>query len=182
MVRESEIRDGELTVALFYREHGTWQRVAFAALEPALWTLSEWQADGVESSSVPLDELLASSDVVVVVTAHAAIDWDAVYATASLVVAVSCQNDGRNERARRRQMPQQVQATHPRHPQVEHEAAGSLPMGGLQERFRGDERLGGETHRAQEIAERSAEGGVVINDDYAPVESAGVYPQGSSKR
>ena len=33
-----------------------------------------------------LDTLLAESDVIVVVTAHAAIDWDRVYAQADLVV------------------------------------------------------------------------------------------------
>jgi UDP-N-acetyl-D-glucosamine dehydrogenase len=52
-------------------------------------------SDGVETSSTALPDLLASSDVVVVVTAHAAIDWDAVYATASLVVDTTDSSRGR---------------------------------------------------------------------------------------
>jgi UDP-N-acetyl-D-glucosamine dehydrogenase len=43
-------------------------------------------ADGVARESVALDTLLAESDVIVVVTAHAAIDWVRVYAQADLVV------------------------------------------------------------------------------------------------
>ena len=43
-------------------------------------------SDGVASTSVALDELLTGSDVVVVVTPHAAIDWDAVFSKADLVV------------------------------------------------------------------------------------------------
>ncbi len=43
-------------------------------------------SDGVASSSVALHELLTGSDVVVVVTPHAAIDWDAVFSGSDLVV------------------------------------------------------------------------------------------------
>ena len=43
-------------------------------------------SDEVASTSVALDELLTGSDVVVVVTPHAAIDWDAVFSQADLVV------------------------------------------------------------------------------------------------
>jgi len=43
-------------------------------------------ADGVVRGSVALDTLLAESDVIVVVTAHAAIDWTRVYERADLVV------------------------------------------------------------------------------------------------
>ena len=43
-------------------------------------------SDGVAAGSVALDELLAGSDVVVVVTPHVAIDWSAVFAQADLVV------------------------------------------------------------------------------------------------
>ena len=43
-------------------------------------------ADGVVRTSVALDTLLAESDVIVVVTAHAAIDWTRVYAESDLVV------------------------------------------------------------------------------------------------
>src|SRR5262245_36212993 len=102
--------------------------------------------------------------------------------TAGLVVAVSRQYDGRHERPGRCQMPQQVQASHPRHSQIEHEAAGSLPGRGLQERFRGDERLDVEAHRSQKIAERSPEGCIVINDDHAAIVLAGECPQKSSRR
>ncbi|MBP1704305.1 MAG: nucleotide sugar dehydrogenase [Chloroflexi bacterium] len=43
-------------------------------------------ADGVTSESTPLDALLDWADLVVVVTAHAAIDWDAVFERAPIVV------------------------------------------------------------------------------------------------
>ena len=43
-------------------------------------------SDGVAGRSVALDELLAGSDVVVVVTPHVAIDWNAVFSQADLVV------------------------------------------------------------------------------------------------
>ena len=43
-------------------------------------------ADGVGRDSVALDELMAWADAVVVVTAHGAIDWDAVYAGSGLVI------------------------------------------------------------------------------------------------
>jgi UDP-N-acetyl-D-glucosamine dehydrogenase len=51
--------------------------------------------DGQETVSTPLADLLAACDVVVVVTAHAAIDWDAVYAKASLVVDTTDTSRGR---------------------------------------------------------------------------------------
>jgi UDP-N-acetyl-D-glucosamine dehydrogenase len=57
-------------------------------------------SDGAESSSTALPELLASSDVVVVVTAHKAIDWDAVYAKADLVVDTSDSSRGRSVQPR----------------------------------------------------------------------------------
>ncbi len=43
-------------------------------------------ADDETRASVPLETLLAESDVVVVLAAHRAIDWDRVYAEAALVV------------------------------------------------------------------------------------------------
>jgi UDP-N-acetyl-D-glucosamine dehydrogenase len=43
-------------------------------------------ADGAERTSVELGSILADSDVVVVLAAHRAIDWDRVYDEASLVV------------------------------------------------------------------------------------------------
>ncbi len=57
-------------------------------------------ADGSEHASVPLDELLANSDVVVVVTAHRSIDWDAVYRDAPLVVDTTNSSRGRALRPR----------------------------------------------------------------------------------
>jgi UDP-N-acetyl-D-glucosamine dehydrogenase len=43
-------------------------------------------SQGAEYESVPLDQLLADSDLVVVVTAHRSIDWTTVYRKADLVV------------------------------------------------------------------------------------------------
>ena len=57
-------------------------------------------ADGVETASVGLGDLLAGSDVVVVVTPHAAIDWDAVYRGADLVVDTTDSSRGRSVRER----------------------------------------------------------------------------------
>jgi UDP-N-acetyl-D-glucosamine dehydrogenase len=52
-------------------------------------------SDGYESESTELADLLAASVVVVVVTAHKAIDWDAVYSTATLVVDTTDSSRGR---------------------------------------------------------------------------------------
>jgi len=52
-------------------------------------------SDGHESESSELADLLAASDVVVVVTAHKAIDWEAVYSTAKLVVDTTDSSRGR---------------------------------------------------------------------------------------
>jgi UDP-N-acetyl-D-glucosamine dehydrogenase len=52
-------------------------------------------SDGEESASTPLADLLGSSDVVVVVTPHKAIDWDAVYSKAPLVVDTTDSSRGR---------------------------------------------------------------------------------------
>ncbi len=57
-------------------------------------------AAGQEHLSQPLDRLLAESDVVVVVTGHAAIDWDAVYGGARLVVDTTNTSRGRAVRPR----------------------------------------------------------------------------------
>jgi UDP-N-acetyl-D-glucosamine dehydrogenase len=56
--------------------------------------------DGIEDESVPLDDLLASSDVTVVVTPHREIDWDAVYARSDLVVDTVDSSRGRSVRPR----------------------------------------------------------------------------------
>ncbi len=57
-------------------------------------------AAGIERSSVGLDALLAVSDVVVVVTAHRAIDWDRVFERATLVVDTVDSSRGRAVRPR----------------------------------------------------------------------------------
>ena len=57
-------------------------------------------ADGIESTSSELAGLLAESDVVVVVTPHRQIDWDAVYAGADLVVDTTDSSRGRSVRPR----------------------------------------------------------------------------------
>ena len=43
-------------------------------------------ADGAEHVNVDLEDLLATSDAVAVVTPHRAIDWDRVYEQADLIV------------------------------------------------------------------------------------------------
>jgi UDP-N-acetyl-D-glucosamine dehydrogenase len=50
-------------------------------------------ADGRELASEPLDELLATSDVVVVLVAHRAIDWDAVHSADLIVDTVNASRD-----------------------------------------------------------------------------------------
>ncbi|MFM2105255.1 MAG: hypothetical protein RL338_287 [Chloroflexota bacterium] len=57
-------------------------------------------AAGTERTSTALEPLLAGSDVVVALTPHAAIDWAAVYATASLVVDTTNTSRGRQLRPR----------------------------------------------------------------------------------
>jgi UDP-N-acetyl-D-glucosamine dehydrogenase len=56
--------------------------------------------DGVARDSVPFEAILAGSDVVVVVTAHQAIDWERVYGTAGLVVDTVDSSRGRAARER----------------------------------------------------------------------------------
>jgi UDP-N-acetyl-D-glucosamine dehydrogenase len=53
-------------------------------------------ADGESLSSTDLDELLGGSDVVVVVTAHRAVDLDRVYREAALVVDTVNSSAGRS--------------------------------------------------------------------------------------
>jgi UDP-N-acetyl-D-glucosamine dehydrogenase len=52
----------------------------------------------VSRDSVALDSLLAESDAIVVVTAHEAIDWDAVYLRADLIVDTVDSSHGRSTR------------------------------------------------------------------------------------
>jgi UDP-N-acetyl-D-glucosamine dehydrogenase len=55
---------------------------------------------GAERSSVALDELLEGSDVVVVLVAHRAVDWDRVYGDVALVVDTVNSSAGRATRPR----------------------------------------------------------------------------------
>jgi UDP-N-acetyl-D-glucosamine dehydrogenase len=57
-------------------------------------------AAGVERRGVSLDDLLEWSDVVLVLAKHAAVDWDAVYARASLVVDTVNSSGDRTPRER----------------------------------------------------------------------------------
>jgi len=57
-------------------------------------------ADGSECASTGLDELLDASDVVVIVTPHKAIDWDAVFGRADLIVDTTDSSRGRPARDR----------------------------------------------------------------------------------
>jgi UDP-N-acetyl-D-glucosamine dehydrogenase len=57
-------------------------------------------ANGAELRSEPLDGLLAGADVVVVLVAHRAIDWNAVYGSADLVVDTVDTSRGRAVRPR----------------------------------------------------------------------------------
>jgi UDP-N-acetyl-D-mannosaminuronate dehydrogenase len=51
-------------------------------------------------ASVPLDALIEESEVVVVVTAHAAVDWPRVYERADLVVDTTNSSSGHRVRPR----------------------------------------------------------------------------------
>jgi len=57
-------------------------------------------ARGVTHVSRPLDDLLADSDVVVVVTPHASVDWERIYEAADLVVDTVNSSRGHVRRAR----------------------------------------------------------------------------------
>jgi len=84
--------------------------------------------------------------------------------TPRLLVAVSRQDHDRNARFCGRQMPEQVEAAHPVHPQIEHEAAGAISLGGPQELVRRGECLDAESHRPKEITEGSTQRFVIIHD------------------
>ena len=56
--------------------------------------------DGIVRQSMELEALLAWADVIVVVTAHRAIDWDTVYDRATLVVDTVNSSARRTTRAR----------------------------------------------------------------------------------
>ena len=57
---------------------------------------------GGEHESVPLDELLAANDLIVVLTRHQAIDWSRVYQQAALIVDTV--NSSRDQRVRQHQV------------------------------------------------------------------------------
>ena len=81
-----------------------------------------------------------------------------------LLVPMSSENDGRNANVRGREMPEEVEAAHSGHPQIEHEATGSPALGGGQELFPRAERLDSEAHRPQEILERATQRSVIVHD------------------
>src|SRR6267143_5289295 len=68
-----------------------------------------------------------------------------------LFVAVSSKNDHRGSGARDREMPEEVEAVHPGHSQIEHQTVGGLALNGSQKIFRGCERLDSEAARRQQI-------------------------------
>src|SRR4051794_28520945 len=57
-------------------------------------------ADGCTYQSEPLERLVAESDVVIVLAAHRAVDWDHVYSAAGLIVDTVNNSRGRSVRAR----------------------------------------------------------------------------------
>src|SRR3989441_532186 len=59
---------------------------------------------------------------------------------ARLLVAVRSQDDNTNGGVSDRQVPLEVEAAHPGHLQIEHQATGVLSLGGSQELFRRGER------------------------------------------
>src|SRR5437899_7148296 len=83
---------------------------------------------------------------------------------ANLLVPMSSENDGRNADVRGREMPEEVEAAHSGHPQIEHQAPGGLALGGGQELFRRGERLDSEAYRPQEIPQRATERSVIVHD------------------
>src|SRR5712664_1508638 len=72
---------------------------------------------------------------------------------ARLLVAASLQNDHGDARARGREMPEEVEAAHAGHPQIEHQATGVLWLSGSQELLRRGERVDSEADRQQQIPE-----------------------------
>src|SRR5438309_8875428 len=70
---------------------------------------------------------------------------------ARLFVAVSGQNDSRDPGAHGAQMPEEVEAIHPGHPQIEHKTPGVPPRSRLEEPLRGGGGLDPEADRRQEI-------------------------------
>jgi len=84
--------------------------------------------------------------------------------TPRLLVAVSRQDDDRNARFSGRQMPQQVEAAHPVHSQIQHQATGIGSLSGPQELVRRGECLDGESHRPKEITEGPTQRFVIIHD------------------
>jgi len=57
-------------------------------------------ADGSEFVSEPLEQVIAGSDVVVVLAGHRAVDWDRVYGSADLIVDTVNNSRGRPVRSR----------------------------------------------------------------------------------
>src|SRR5262249_3200903 len=87
-----------------------------------------------------------------------------------LVVPVSRQDDDWDLRPSRGQVSQQVQAVHPGHAHVEHQATNLGLIGRLEKGLRGLERLDTKTDRHQKVSQRATKGRVVVHDaDHLPV-------------
>src|SRR3989442_9995735 len=69
---------------------------------------------------------------------------------ARLLVAVSRQDDNGNARACDHKMTEEIEAAHPGHPQIEHQATRALSLGRPQELARRGERHDAEAHRPKE--------------------------------
>jgi hypothetical protein len=61
-------------------------------------------------------------------------------------------------------MPEQVEAAHPGHPQIQHQATGVISLSGPQELIRRGERLDAESHRPKKITEGPTQRFVIIHD------------------
>src|SRR5437660_7334950 len=72
---------------------------------------------------------------------------------ADLLVPVSSQDHRRSADVRGREMPEELEAAHSGHPQIEHQATGGLALRGSQELFGRGKRLDSEANRPQEIPE-----------------------------
>jgi len=84
--------------------------------------------------------------------------------TPCLLVAVRRQDDDRNAGVFGRETPEQVQAAHPGHPKIQHQATGVISLSGPQELVRRGERLDAESRRPQEITDGPTKRFVIIHD------------------
>jgi len=85
-------------------------------------------------------------------------------APACLVVAVGGEDDCGNSSIHGRQAPEEAEAIHAGHTEIEHQTAGLRSMDGRQKGFSGRERLNPESDRPQEISEGSTQRFIVVYD------------------